>query len=153
MCRICWILTLLLAIAAGTLAWKFILRGETVPASDGRTAILLSEGERDLVLSEMRAFLAAVQQILDAAVRNDVDGVADAARAVGMATRAEVPDSLVGKLPLAFKKLGFATHQAFDQLALDTQALGDTREVPEEVAGLMANCVGCHATYRLQVAE
>ncbi|RMG38431.1 MAG: hypothetical protein D6720_01315 [Gammaproteobacteria bacterium] len=150
MCRLCWILTLLFATATGVLAWKFILQGETVPANDGRTAILLTEGERDLVLSEMRAFLAAVQQVLDASVRGDVDAVASAARAVGMATRAGVPDSLVGKLPLAFKKLGFATHEAFDRLALDTEALGDTREVPETVAGIMRNCVACHASYRLK---
>lgn len=149
MCRLCWILTLLLAAATGVLTWKFILHGETVPASDGRTAIVLTEGERDLVLSEMRAFLVATQQILDASVRGDLDGVASAARAVGMATRAGVPDSLVGKLPLAFKKLGFATHEAFDQLALDVEALGDTKEVPEALAGLMQNCVACHASYRL----
>ncbi len=52
MCKKCWSLVtiLLLLIAAG--AYKFLIQGSTVPASDGRVAIQLSTGERDLVLSE-----------------------------------------------------------------------------------------------------
>jgi len=151
MCRFCWFLSIVLAIATAGLAWKFILSGETVAASDGRTGIVLEAGERNLVLAEMRAFLEATQKILDASVRGDVTAVSEAARAVGRIAAAPVPGSLLGKLPLGFKRLGFATHDGFDRLAMDVEALGDTAEVPERLAQLMNNCVGCHATFRLEV--
>jgi hypothetical protein len=46
------IAVLLFIIAA--MAYKFIIAGSTQKAEDGRIAILLEPGERDLVLKEMR---------------------------------------------------------------------------------------------------
>ena len=62
-----------------------------------------------------------------------------------------MPASLIGKLPIAFKKLGFDTHDRFDQLALNTEQLGDTGNVLPELAQLMQNCVACHAAYRIDL--
>lgn len=149
--RLCWLLTFVFAATSLSLAWVFLVRGTTVPASDGRTAILLGPGERDLVLAEMRDFLAAVQQITAAVARDDVAGVSMAARRVGGAARQGVPASLVGKLPVEFKTLGFDTHQGFDQLAMDAEQLGDTGVALTALAALMNNCVGCHAAYRIDL--
>ena len=149
MCRLCWFLSLLFAASTAALVYLFVIGGEVQPSSDGRSAIVLEPGERDLVLAEMRGFLIAVQAITAAAAEGDVAAVASAARGVGMAAQTEVPAALVGKLPLGFKQQGFATHTAFDQLAADTEQFGDTSAAPAALGQLLQNCIGCHAAYKL----
>ena len=151
MCRICWFMVLILAVSVSALVYLFVVRGVTVPASDGRTAILLAPAERDLVLTEMRGFLAAVQSITEGVVNEDPAAVAAAARSAGAPAQHSVPASLVGKLPWAFKRLGFDTHGRFDQLALDVGQFGDTSQVLPELVALMNNCVACHAAYRIDL--
>jgi hypothetical protein len=146
---VCWLLTLVFALISAGLIYTFMIRGETVPASDGRTAILLAPGERDLILSEMRGFLGAIQAVTQAGVDRDVSKAVAAARQVGMANQQEVPAGLIAKLPLAFKKLGFDTHSRFDQLALNAEQLEDAGAVLPELAELMQNCIACHAAYRI----
>jgi cytochrome c556 len=133
------------------MAYTFLIKGETVAASDGRSAILLVEGERDMVLSEMRAFLDTVQTIINAANKEDMETVIKSARSVGFAAQQAVPASLMKKLPMSFKQLGMATHKAFDQLAIDAGDLGDKQQVMEQLGELMSNCVACHATYRIDL--
>ncbi len=147
--KICWILVLVLLLALGLLSYTFLVKGETVAARDGRSVIVLPEGERDLVLSEMRAFLTAVQGIVTATSSGDFATVATHATAVGFAAQRGVPPSLMKKLPLEFKMLGATTHKAFDQLALDARALEDKEQTLEQLGELMQNCVACHATYRI----
>lgn len=149
MCKVCWILSLVLLLVVGAMAYKFILSGATAPASDGRQALLLEPAERDLVLAEMRAFLASVQNITQGVSEENMPMVAEAARRVGAAAQQAVPGSLVGKLPLEFKKLGFDTHKQFDLLALDAEQLGDPAHTLAQLSTLMQNCVACHAVYRI----
>jgi hypothetical protein len=151
--RLCWTLTALLALALAATLYLFIVRGSVAPASDGRTAILLDPGERDLVLAEMRAFLQATQGVLVAATKGDPAGAAAAARGVGAAAQRGVPASLMGKLPLGFKQLGFDTHSRFDQLALDAEALGDPAQTLTALGELMSNCVACHAAFRIDAPQ
>ena len=77
-------------------------------------AIHLDAGERDLVLAEMRAFLTSVQQITKGISENDMKLVAEYSRKAGKAAQDEVPGTLIGKLPIEFKQLGFDTHTKFD---------------------------------------
>jgi hypothetical protein len=140
-----------LALAVAALLYVFVIRGATVPASDGRTAVLLAPGERDLVLAEMRDFLVALQQISQAIVEDDAQAAVQAARRVGAAAQQQVPASLAGKLPLAFKRLGFDTHQRFDELALNIEQFGDTGQALSGLATLMNNCTACHAAYRIDL--
>lgn len=149
--RLCLPLLILLTLAVAALVYTFVVKGQTTAGSehDPRTALVLEESERALVLKEMRAFLAALQQITLATTKNDMGAVAAAARKVGRAAQGEVPVSLMKKLPVGFKKLGLATHQAFDQLALDAESLGDREQVLEAMGTLMGNCVGCHAAYQI----
>lgn len=145
------IIVLLLCVIAGG-AYKFLFQGSVTTGADGRTSILLTEGERDLVLSEMRAFLISIQQINQGIAVNDMKRVAEYSRKVGMAAQAAVPGTLVGKLPMAFKQLGFDTHTRFDQLAMDTDDLADSNHALVQVTELMQNCVVCHEAYRIDVA-
>lgn len=150
MCKACWALVLVLSIAVAGMAYKFIIAGDIKLSSDGRQAIQLTDSERNLVLTEMRTFLSSAQAITQALTTENLDQVAKAARTVGAAAQQAVPGSLMGKLPLEFKKLGFDTHQKFDQLALDAEQLGDREYTLKQLAELMNNCVACHATYRFE---
>ncbi len=153
MCKFCWTLLLLLLLALGGAVYKFGFLGSVETAPDGRQALQLTVAERNMVLREMRAFLVAVQNILDATNREDMKAAAAAARKVGMAAQGDIPPGLIGKLPLAFKKLGFSTHKQFDELALDAAQLGDPQHTREQLAALMSNCLACHATYSLSLAD
>ncbi|MCW9012739.1 MAG: hypothetical protein OQL06_03075 [Gammaproteobacteria bacterium] len=149
MCKLCWTLLIIACLAVSAMVYKFIISGETITASDGRQALLLEPGERNLVLAEMRMFLTSVQAIIQAANEDDAAGVAKAARIVGRAAQEAVPGSLMKKLPLEFKTLGFDTHTKFDQLALDAEEFGDTTVSLKQLSTLMQNCIGCHAGYRI----
>ena len=149
MCKFCWtslVVSILLVLA---MAYKFLISGETVVASDGRQALVLSGPERDLVLTEMRQFLQSVQQITMGVANQDMEVISSAAKAVGAAAQNSVPASLVKKLPLEFKQLGFDTHQKFDQLAMDAEEFGDPSHSLKQLTELMSNCVGCHELYRI----
>lgn len=145
------IVALLLVIILG--AYKFIFQGNVseIKSDDGRTAIVLLPSEKDLILDEMRAFLSASQQIIQAVSQDDMQKVVVAAKKVGMAAQEEVPGSLVGKLPMTFKKLGFDTHTKFDELAMDAGDMEDKEQTIKLLAELMQNCVACHAAYRLDL--
>ena len=67
-------IVLLAIITAGF--YKFMLQESTDENSDGRITILLDDGERNLVLAEMRAFLASIQQINQGLSENDMELVA-----------------------------------------------------------------------------
>ncbi|MEZ5541409.1 MAG: hypothetical protein R3F42_05135 [Pseudomonadota bacterium] len=149
MCRICWILVLLLVLLAGGVIYRFVIQGSVESAGDGRTAILLDPAERDLVLAEMRVFLESVQQVTAAIAANDPARAAAPARRAGRAAQQAVPGALMGKLPLPFKQLGYDTHSRFDELALDAEQLGDREHTLGQLEILLQNCTGCHATYRI----
>jgi len=149
MCKLCSVLLLAALLVIGAMAYKFIISGETLIAEDGRQSLMLEAGERNLVLTEMRMFLDAVQKIIHAANEDDAESVAMAARSVGRAAQNEVPGSLMKKLPLEFKKLGFDTHTKFDQLAIDAEQFGDVTVSLKQLSELMQNCVACHEAYRV----
>lgn len=151
--QVCCLLAVVFAAATSILVYLFVIQGATRPSSDGRTAILLEEGERDLVLAEMRGFLVAIQGISQAIADGNVDAAVNAARQVGAPAQHDVPVSLVGKLPIGFKKLGFDTHSRFDQLALNIEQFGDTSQALPELALLMNNCTACHAAYRIELEQ
>jgi hypothetical protein len=148
-CKPCRITVAVLVILIATIGYRFIIQGRVKTGTDGRTVILLAPGERDLVLSEMRQFLESVQQITAGAINNDLQVVAQSARFSGSRARQSVPGSLMGKLPLGFKQLGFDTHAKFDELALDAEQLGDRDHVLSQLNVVLENCVACHAAYRL----
>ena len=148
MCKLCWLSLAAVAILVAVMTYKFIFQGAVEQSADGRQAIRLDDNERQLVLSEMRAFLESVQQITTGISENDMKLVVASARNVGLASQQAVPGSLIGKLPLAFKKLGRDTHAKFDEMALDAEQVEDSEHSLSQLGKLMHNCVACHAAYR-----
>jgi len=153
MSKICSVVIVLLLLVIAGGIYKFIFQGSASEGTDGRMAIHLTSGERDLVLTEMRAFLESIQQVTKGIAADDMKLVAEYARKSGKAAQGAVPGTLVGKLPIQFKKLGFDTHAKFDQLALDAEEFGDSEHALLQLSLLMENCVGCHAAYRFDIAN
>ena len=150
MAKLGWILFLVMTIIASALAYKFILKGETEVAPDGRTTILFNESERTFFLNEMRNFLIAVQQVTDGIEKDDMSQVATAARKVGSEDLGHVPTGIMAKLPLATKKMGLSTHKAFDQMAMDAESLGDKDHSLSQLNKILSTCTACHSLYRVR---
>lgn len=130
------------------------------PSADARAPVVLGAAERDFVLAEMRNFMEVLRVISTAIADNDMKRVAATARSVGMAPqRAEsaVPGSLLSRVakqaPPSFMKLGFATHSAFDELAIHAEQFGDHDQLNRQLGEIMGQCVACHATYRIPEAR
>ena len=132
--------------------YKFLIQGSVKPTDDGRTAIMLTAGERDHILGDMRGFLETVQGITEALGQGDLKTVADLGTAAGSAAASTAPAALIGKLPLDFKTLGMDTHSLFDDLAKTATESNDVAITTAALGDLMLNCTGCHAGYRLDVA-
>lgn len=141
------VIAVLLLVIAG-MAYKFIVAGSTAKGADGRTAVLLEPGERAFVLREMRGLLVGVQRMTDALSRDDMQGVAQAARALGGAKADDAPVSLVGKLPLEFKKLAFGVHGDFDAIAAEAERSGQSKRTLAQVSAVLQKCTACHEQYQ-----
>jgi hypothetical protein len=147
----CWSIVIILSLVTVGMAYKFIIQGEVIEEPDSRTTILLTQKERNLVLSEMRVFLQSVQQITSGISADDMDLVVSSARKSGRNAQIAVPGTLIGKLPIAFKKLGFDTHAKFDELALDAEQLGDGEHTVTQLGTLLENCVSCHSAFKFNI--
>ena len=144
-----WItIGVLLALLAGG-AFKVIVLGNTAKAEDGRTAILLEPAERLAVLEEMQLLLETTQTIVEALANDDLAAVEAAARPIGSAAIATVDFRLKAKLPLGFKKLGFGTHYAFDDIANMAKEGKPARTIQLKLSETMNNCIACHSAFQL----
>ncbi|PJZ84863.1 hypothetical protein [Leptospira harrisiae] len=132
----------------------FFYFGSTSRSLDNRTAIHLTPAERQLVLTEMRALLTAVNGMLSGLADKDYEGAAKAADAVGMGLVASLENqekTILLKLPVEFKKLGFGTHEKFDAIAVKIRNKQEIHSLLKEMDELTRNCVACHASYKIEV--
>ncbi|MBI5428875.1 MAG: hypothetical protein HY938_00255 [Nitrosomonadales bacterium] len=150
--KLAQIALLLWVVTIAVFAWFFI-RGSTTAGTDGRTAVVLQSGERDLVLAEMRGLLVATQGILDGANNGDMQHVGKAAAMAGMASAADVNPALMAKLPLEFKQLGMSVHRDMDDIAQAAQTGKSSTEILKMVAATLAKCTACHAAWQLKATN
>jgi len=139
---IVWIITISYA------GYKFKY-GNTEKIHD-RVEIILAASERDLVLGEMRLLLEGLQGIISGLSNSDFKKVEVSARGNGMVMAQDVNPTLMLKLPIEFKSVGMGVHKAFDDLA-DNINGKDAKDILREVDLIMNLCVGCHATYKLEL--
>jgi len=151
MCKSRWSFNASSLVVIAVMASMFILPGNVSAGNDGRTVILLTEKERDAALAEMRELLKGVEAITVGLATKDMKTIATSARKVGIIAAQDVEISMKEKLPLAFKKLGLATHKAFDALANEAQGKGDAQLILTKLGELMNKCTTCHASYRIDV--
>jgi len=138
-----WLVTIAVAVF-------FFVRGQTRVEPDGRTAVLLAQDERNLVLTEMRGMLGAVQGIVEGVNARDMKQVAQAARASGMAAAADVNPALMAKLPLEFKEFGLSVHKRFDEIATEADSDARAGQMLASLGTQLSACVACHASYRIE---
>jgi hypothetical protein len=141
-----WIFTI------AVFAWFFI-RGNTSAGTDGRIAIELQAGERDLILLEMRGLLSATQAVLEGANQGDMQRIIKASRAVGMASATDVNPALMAKLPLEFKSLGMSVHHDMDEIAKAAQGGLPTSEILKMASNTLTKCVACHSAWQFKVGN
>jgi len=117
---------------------------------DKREILPFSDAERNIVLTEMRQFVGALQAINQALANGDRDTAAKKATEVGMAAAGSVPKELMQKLPMQFRQFGMATHRSFDEFAANIKEFDDPRASFGQLANLMSNCLSCHALYQIR---
>ncbi len=117
---------------------------------DTGTVVRLSPQHRALVLTEMRQFLAGLQQITDALSGDDMETVTRVARTLGTSMSHQMPADQKAALPQGFRKLGHAVHSGFDQIALDAEAMEDSKHTLSQLGDILSRCVSCHNTYQIQ---
>lgn len=143
---------LLFGVTCGVLAFGLgACRAPEAPAEslDTRTAVVLPPEAFEAVHAEMRMMLTSLHQVHLGAATRDTALVRRAAVASGLAAAAD--PALEPLLPAEFLRMAVATHSAFDSLA---QAIGGgppTDSVVAHLSRISANCVECHAAYRLSV--
>ncbi len=147
------IIAIILWLATIAVAATFFVRGNTAQGTDGRTAIVLSGAERDMVLGEMRGLLSSVHDVLDGLNKNDMTQVAAAAARSGMGSAADVNPAMMAKLPLAFKSLGMSVHHDMDALAAAAKQNKSGAEIQGMLTDTLGKCLACHATWQLQTAN
>lgn len=144
-----WGALVLWIISMAVIAALFV-QGHTRPGADGRTEIMLTPTERDIVLAEMRDLLKAVHGVVTALGRSDqnfkaAEGVA---RAAGMQMAADINPTIMLKLPLPFKQMGLSIHKDMDHLA-DGIAQGESSmQILSRLSSMTARCTACHDRYR-----
>jgi hypothetical protein len=146
--KVLWTIIILLLGLSGFLVNKFV-SGSVEPYEDGRTSVVLTKDERNLVLDEMRAFLVSVQNISQAITEKNMDKVVALGHKAGMAAEEGTPGSLLQKLPLGMKKLGFGVRGQFDDISASAKETKDPAVVRKQLDNLMNTCIACHSIYRL----
>lgn len=150
--KLAQIALLLWVVTVGVIAWFFI-RGNTTAGADGRTAVVLQAGERDLILSEMRGLLASTQGILEGANQGDMQRIIKAASSAGMASAADVNPALMAKLPIEFKQLGLSVHRDMDEIAKAAEGGKPVPELLKMASNVLTKCVGCHAEWQIKAGN
>ncbi len=150
-----WLYTLLLlsVFLNIVLVYVFVFKGETIESKDMRKAILMSERNRDFVLTEMREFLESVQKIAQGILEEKPELIIEAGEKSGGSVIAHAPQGMLRALPSGFKKMGFATHALFDEIATTTKDGYHKGKAQEQLNNLLNNCITCHRIYKIQMQE
>ena len=148
------ILILILLITNIVTLYLFVFKGEVAKTNtDGRVAIQLSETNDAFAKKEMREFLESVQAIQLAIINHDAKQVIAAGKKSGGSVIAHAPKGMMKALPLGFKKIGFAVHAGFDEIAETATTNFDPQTAQKQLNNLLVNCVSCHKSYKLEIVK
>lgn len=129
--------------------------GASSVAPDKRTLVKFPAQLRQHTLANMRDHLLALQQIQDALAAGRFDDAADVAeQRLGMTSlKLHGAHEVARYMPKGMQEAGTAMHRSASQFALvakDAAATNDVRPPLAALAKVTANCVACHAAYRLK---
>ena len=129
--------------------------GHASPAPDARLAVEFPEPLRTHTLANMRGHLLALQEIQRALAGGAYDRAAEVAETrLGMTSlRAHGAHDVAKFMPEGMQAIGTAMHRSASRFAVaaaDAGASGDTRKALGALADVTAQCVACHAAYRMK---
>ena len=142
---------LALGVLAGVGAREASSRAQ--PQDDKRTPVALAADQRDAVLKDMRAMLTSMQGIMEGATRMDVPRIRAAAQAAGTAAMAAYDSETRAQFPEAFRKQSAETRAAFDALAEAVRGFTARDTTLAYMSRISAQCVSCHAQFKLITKE
>lgn len=148
-----YLLNIVLIGVLGFFAYKFIYDGNVATSTEDRIAVVLTAAEKAKVLAEMRGLLETSQAVLLAASSGNVASIPDIVRPFGMAATENESITMVAKLPLKLKTMGFDAHRAMDDIGEMAENGATGNEIVATLAGAMTLCITCHATYRFVAEE
>jgi hypothetical protein len=100
----------------------------------------------------MREHLAAIQVIIAAIGRDDMDAVATATASIGYSEAMGQMCEHMGAAAPGFTTMALTFHRTADTIR-DAARRGDRAGVLSALDRTLQTCVGCHATYRQQVVD
>jgi len=124
-------------------------------APDTRQAVRFPQPLRDHTLANMRDHLATLQEIQDAMARGAWDAASHLAEhRLGLSSlEAHGAPDVAPHMPGGMQQAGMAMHKAASRFAIEaanTGATGDAKPAIAALSTLTAQCVACHAAYRLE---
>ncbi|MEQ1611364.1 MAG: hypothetical protein ABL904_01315 [Hyphomicrobiaceae bacterium] len=124
-------------------------------STDGRELVHLPPPMVDHMLSNMRDHLLALQEMLDAMAKGEMDRVAEIAeRRLGMTSlQLHGAHDMSKFMPKGMQDAGSGMHRAANRLAVaatDAGVTGDLKPALAAMATVTAQCAGCHAGYRVK---
>jgi hypothetical protein len=130
-------------------------QGSTPSTDDTREFVSFPTELRDHTLANMRDHLLALQEIQEYLAREDYTAAAKIAEErLGMSSLALHGAHEVAKyMPPGMQDAGGGMHRAASRFAIEAQNSAVTGEIKPTIAALAtvtAQCVGCHAGYRLK---
>jgi len=123
--------------------------GLSAHAGDDRLDLRFTPEERAVFLTDMRAMLGSVQDVLRGIGSGDRELIAAAARRSGNRMSRATPASIRAKLPASFRAIGGPTHLAFEELSIRAET-DEMDSLTRATAELMNQCMACHAAFRVQ---
>jgi hypothetical protein len=122
---------------------------------DGRQEVAFPEPLRTHTLANMRDHLLALQEIQQALAEGAHDRAAGIAeKRLGMTSLQSHGAHDVAKfMPAGMQAVGTAMHRSASRFAVEAAnagATGDTRKALGALAEVTAQCVACHAAYRMK---
>lgn len=124
-------------------------------AVDGRVVVKFPQAMREHTLTNMRDHLLALQQIQSALAKQEFDMAADIAeQRLGLSSLALHGAHDSSKyMPKGMQETGSGMHRnasRFAVVAKDAAATGDVKPALAALAQVTAQCVACHAGWRLK---
>ena len=125
------------------------------PGEDARTAVDFPEPLRTHTLANMRDHLLAIQEIQQALAAGSFDKASQVAESrLGMTSLKSHGAHDVAKfMPEGMQATGTQMHRSASRFAVeaaDAGATGDVRAALGALSSVTAQCVACHAAYRMK---
>ena len=122
---------------------------------DTREAVHFPRLLREHTLANMREHLATLEKVQDALARGAYDEASSLAEhRLGLSSlEAHGAHEVAPFMPAGMQEAGTAMHRAASRFAIEATnagATGDSKPAMAALARLTAQCVACHAAYRLE---